>query len=415
MRNLLGPILALGLVLTACAVPAGPTPGPTPTPTPGATSAAGIDYTIASPYEGVDWSWTQYKAGLHNHTTESDGRDSLRAMVDTAYGLGYHVLAITDHDVVTNDWIGTSKRGPLDDGEPARRDYYYSAAEVAALLAGKGRGGRPGLLGIPHTDEQSATDHVSTFWTPWNNRAGASLEETLAHVDALGGGALDPVQHLNHPSRYYGGLVDTPGPNGEDLGARAASDPATVARYAGLFERYPDSLVGMEIVNQVDDVDSYSDRILWDNVLGATLPGRNVFAFSNDDAHGTEAIGYDYNRLLMPELSEQAVHDALTSGAWYSTALVARRELGPDFRGDRTRPGPTIDSVVVDQEDDRITIEGRDHTRIEWVAAGRVVATGATLDLDAVGGEVGPYVRAQLIGPNGISFTQAFGVGRRPS
>ena len=57
-----------------------------------------------------------------------------------------------------------------------------------------------------------------------------------------------------------------------------------------------------------------------------------------------------------------------------------------------------------------ITITGANYDTIEWIADGKVVATGATIDLDQVGKDVDNYVRAQLKGDNGISFTNAFGV-----
>lgn len=199
--------------------------------------------------------------------------------------------------------------------------------------------------------------------------------------------------------------------NGEDLGALAATDPVKVARYVDLFETYTgSSLVGMEIVNKVGDGDSYSDRILWDSILAETMPEVNVAGYANDDAHSTGAVGYDYNMFLMPELSEQAVHGTMQSGAWYSTALVAKRELGPDFKGDRTVAGPTISNIEVDQTADSITITGADYNRIEWVADGEVIATGETLMLDDHAAGIDNYVRAQLIGDNGISFTNAFGI-----
>ncbi|WOP19777.1 hypothetical protein [Raineyella sp. LH-20] len=368
-----------------------------------------IDYAIDSPYADVDWGWTQYKAGFHNHTTESDGGNSLREMIDQAYALGFNVYAATDHNFHMEDWVGDYKEGPLGSGEQPKANYYYTQAEVDAMLAGEGRDGKPGLLGVPNTDEQSIADHLNTFWTPWNNSGSATLESKIEHVDGMTG-QPSPLMHINHPGRYYGGSTTKLGPNGEDLGGLAATDPAKVARYVGLFEQYPDSLVGMEIVNKVSDGDSYSDRILWDSVLAETMPERNVYGFSNDDAHSTGALGYDYNQLLMPELSEQAVHDAMTSGAWYSSALVAKRELGSGFKGDRTEPAPTISSIAVDQTADSITIQGAGYHRIEWIADGKVIATGNTLDLDDVSASVDNYVRAQLIGDNGISFTNAFGV-----
>ncbi len=39
----------------------------------------------------------QLRGGLHMHTTETDGRDSLEAMVDAAADLGLEYIAITDH------------------------------------------------------------------------------------------------------------------------------------------------------------------------------------------------------------------------------------------------------------------------------------------------------------------------------
>lgn len=112
----------------------------------------------------------------------------------------------------------------------------------------------------------------------------------------------------------------------------------------------------------------------------------------------------------MPELSEKAVYDTMKSGAFYSSALVAKRELGPDFKGDRWQPAPSISNIVVDQNADSITIEGADYNTIEWIADGKVIATGYTLDLDDVSAKVDNYVRAQLKGDNGITFTNAFAV-----
>ena len=361
-----------------------------------------LDYQIDSPYAGVNWSWNQYKSGFHNHTTESDGGNSLRQMIDTAYGLGFNVYAATDHNVTNESWVGTYKKGALRSGEQPDPKYYYTQAEVDAMAAGAGRDGKPGLIGIPHSNEQSVSDHLNTFWTNWNNGSGSTLESKIAHVNGMPG-QPDPLMHINHPGRYYGGSNTT-------TGGAAAVDPVKVARYVNLFRAYPDRLVGMEIVNKVSDGDSYSDRILWDSILAETLPALNVWGYSNDDAHSTSALGYDYNMLLMPELSEKSVHNTMKSGAWYSTALVAKRELGANFRGDRTKPAPSISKITVDQQADSITIEGANYTSIEWIADGKVIATGNKLELDKVGKDVDNYVRAQLKGSNGISFTNAFGI-----
>lgn len=369
-------------------------------------SPKGLDYTIDSPYASVDWSWNQYKSGFHNHTTESDGGNTLREMVTQAYELGFNVYAATDHNFVMKDWVGTYKRGPLDNGEAPDPKYYFSQAEVDALLAGEGRDGQPGLLGVPAGNEQSVKDHFNTFWADWNNTDGATLESKIEYNSNLTNpaGELQPIGHINHPGRYYGG-------SNTQTGTEAANDPAKVQRYVDIFNSYGlDDLPGMEIVNKVSDKDSYSDRILWDNVLAQTMPARNVFGFANDDAHSVGALGYQYNQLLMPNLSEEAVHNAMSTGAWYSTALVAKRELGADFKGDRTLPGPKITNIAVDERRDTITIKAANYTTIEWIADGKVIATGNTLSLRDHASSIDNYVRAQIKGDNGISFTNAFGI-----
>ncbi len=66
-----------------------------------------LDYKITSPYASVDWSWQQYKAGFHNHTTESDGGNTARQMLEQAYALGFNVYAMTDHNVTNTTWDRT--------------------------------------------------------------------------------------------------------------------------------------------------------------------------------------------------------------------------------------------------------------------------------------------------------------------
>ena len=308
---------------------------------------------------------------------------------------------------MTNDsWVGTYKKGPLRPGEEPKADYYYTQAEVDAMLAGEGRDGAPGLIGIPNSNEQSKKDHLNTFWTPWNNTEmeDVTLEKKIEHVESMvNAEGLQPRQHINHPGRYYGG-------SDKATGEEAANDPANIQRYVDIFEKNTKALRGMEIVNKVGDGDSYSDRIIWDNILAETMPEQNVWGYANDDAHSTGALGYDYNNLLMPELTEEAVQAAMDSGAWYSTAFVAKRELGADFKGDRWQPGPVISDIVVDEKEDTITIEGDNYNVIEWIADGEIIATGNTLDLDEYGKDIDNYVRAQLKGDNGISFTNAFGI-----
>ena len=53
----------------------------------------GVDYTIIDPYEDVNWlTYKQYKADLHNHTTASDGTDTLKDMLEQQYAYGFDIV-----------------------------------------------------------------------------------------------------------------------------------------------------------------------------------------------------------------------------------------------------------------------------------------------------------------------------------
>ena len=63
---------------------------------------------IVSPYAYVDWeTYEQYKAALHTYTTNSDGRNTLSEVIEEHYIQDYDILAITDHDTITADWVST--------------------------------------------------------------------------------------------------------------------------------------------------------------------------------------------------------------------------------------------------------------------------------------------------------------------
>jgi len=343
------------------------------------------NFTVVNPYEAVDWdAWGQHKASLHVHTDRSDGKASLADTVRRHHKKGYDILAVTDHNVLTQDW--------------------------GALLTAEQKQAAEGMIVIPYTIEQSRTDHINTFWTPFNNEEGATMDGTLERSGQLGGLSI-----LNHPGRYTGGQA------GGKAGASASDDPANVAKYVNLFRAH-DSAIGMEIINKLDN-ESRSDRILWDNILMELMPeGRPVWGFSNDDSHSLNAIGYSFNVMLMPELTADAAKLAMESGAFYAVARVARPEKVNAAFLNRVIPSgmfltwyllypktPVLDSVTV--ADSSITVTGRDYRRIEWIADGVVIAKGPSLDLNAHADEIqNNYVRAQLVGCAGIAFTQPFGV-----
>lgn len=96
----------------------------------------------------------------------------------------------------------------------------------------------------------------------------------------------------------------------------------------------------------------------------------------------------------------------MENGTFFACSRNARLELGADFKAQGDCP--LVTRVTVDETRDQISLEGQDYTEIQWIADGKVIATGATIDLNAYEDDIGCYVRAQLLGPGGICWTQAF-------
>ena len=343
------------------------------------------EYTITSPYASVDWvTYGQFKTALHVHSKENGGADEPAAVVEDHYAKGYNVMALTDHDFVNTTLDRTDR--------PART--YLTTARLNEIKAGLGRA-NIGLEPIPFAIEQTVTENINTYFVDFRNEYGSTIEENIAAAEKGGG-----ISQINHPGRYTGGA------NGGTYGAQRSSEPFFVSKYASLYLKYP-SCFAMEIINKKDG-DSASDRILWDNVLQRTLPTRNVWATSNDDTHEAVGTGFSFDMLLMPSNNLTNIRAALTDGTFYAVAKVAKRELGAVFEaiGDT----PELTGVSVDQTAHAITIAADHYNKIEWVADGKVIATGNTIDLNYYETKVNKYVRAQIKGAGGIAFVQPFAV-----
>jgi predicted phosphodiesterase len=355
-------------------------------------------YTITNPYENVDWTtYGQYKADFHAHSLNSDGADKTVDMVEDHYAKGFDILAMTDHSYLTRAWF-------LADLDP------LTASREVEINAGVDRGGK-GMIDIFDTNEQSATDHINSFFANYNDDwVDSGMADTIEKVEKLGG-----ITHINHPGRYTGGASGN---------VEASNNPANVKKYVDLYMAYP-SCVGIEIINKIDN-ESRCDRILWDNILMQTMAeGRSVWGFSNDDSHSLDATGYSWNVMLIPALTPYETRIAMESGAFYAISRVSRPDgINATLPGGGAMPGsgdkstlylleqkiPSISNIVVDEETAVITISGADYDVIEWIADGEVIATGNSINISNYADKINSYVRAQLKSATGIAFTQPFGV-----
>jgi len=357
------------------------------------------NYTIVNPYETVDWdTWGQYKANLHSHSTASDGSVNFNKMIEAHYALGYDILAMTDHGVVNRGWNKDpvifpilSFQSYLNDPKPLTDERY------AEITSGADRGGR-GMTDVPFGVELNPSavlklTHVNGFFADYGQGLlgrDNDYDTPIAGVHKLGG-----LTVINHPGYWLG--------SGKNIDR--AKDPKNISVFADLMKKY-DSCLGIEIAVEQDNA-TRNDRVFWDGLLEKVIPyGRNVWGFANADSHSIERIGDAWSIYLMPQNTVANVRTAMENGTFFACTPYAHRELGDGF----TASGdvPSVTRITVDQNAGQITINGTGYTKIEWIAKGEIIAAGNTIDLNEYEDQIGCYVRAQLIGPGGVCFTQAF-------
>ena len=321
-----------------------------------------------NPYADVDWeTFGQHKSNLHTHTTNSDGRHSPAEVIDDYYDADYEVLAITDHNHVTWSWP----------------DYGRDPDELMMIA----------VVG----NELSRHHHANTLFTkypePIRRRSTGNLETSLRENEELGA-----LMFLCHPGRYWR-------PQDGEVPDHVRDE------YAELFAEYP-SLLGFEIHNQNDRYPE--DRLLWDALLAELMPRRAVLAFANDDTHSPGHVALNANVLVLRELSQEHVRLALKRGQFYATTITTHP------RDERDRAGtPRITRIAHDADAGTLTIdaeagdEALPDDAYTWISAGgERVHTGPTLDLNATEG-LEAYLRAEIRGPGGTAYTQAFGIRQR--
>lgn len=362
------------------------------------------DYTIDSPYKDVNWNtWHTLKAALHTHTIASDGASDLNESVEKHYELGFDILAVTDHMIVHRRWDTVPQTVPIMNLMKRERNQGRKVTPVTPeryqdILDGVGRDGR-GMLDVPMGIELNgavpSNSHVNGLFADYGQGLigiDGDYETPVREVEKRGG-----ITFLNHVGTFTKAYAkDDPS---------ISKKPIIVNKFARIFLDYP-SCVAMDI-NSGTDTNTRYDRILWDEVLQKTIPhGRNVSAISFSDGHGLEQFDRAFSLMMMPENTVEALRTCMETGAFFPVATYACYELGNDFRGEG--PTPAVTRVTVDQQENRITLEGIHYDAVTWVADGNIIATGNTIDLNDYEDDLGCYVRAYLTGSGGICYTQAF-------
>ena len=333
-----------------------------------------------NPYEEIDWATiNQYKSNFHTHTTQSnDAIDEFTTanVVDKYHAAGYKILALTDHDYNPYPW----QLFPQYMSSVPARD-----PEVLGMLAVPGN-----ELSKDNTNSWSERtggqfNHHNDFFTGRQGQEFASLQESYAYTYALGG-----MQIINHPGQYWS--IDN---------TYSETQKDGPGWHATNFQTFP-SLVGLEVYNQGNR--RPNDRILWDQILQRTMPGRNVFGYSGDDTHNNEQLFRNYNYMLMEDLTTEELKDAMRKGESYFCY---------EPKGSGEGKAPRISAITVNEQSKTITINA--NGLVHWIyatdktssaassARSTVVGIGNTFCYD---GYQGSYVRAYITNMYGETCTQ---------
>jgi hypothetical protein len=302
---------------------------------------------ILHPYSDIDWeSYERHKASLHMHTRMSDGDSMPETVIDRYRALGYTILSITDHDTMgleSPTWPWTA---------------YGRNPEQLGMIAIEG-------------NEISRPHHIGSYYNDYGDASETSAERAIVEI-----GRRDGLAVLFHPGRYT----------------------YPVSWYVNLYRNHA-HLLGLEVYNQLDKYPS--DRATWDAILTVLAHERSVWGFANDDMHRVDRhLGYSWNVMLVAELTDVHVRQAMESGSFFFVHSPHGHD-GP--------APPEVSSVMVNGAKGMISVDATGHERVNWISEGTIIHSGEHLylpDFPSVGSYVRAVIHAQ--GSDAIVGTQPF-------
>lgn len=395
LKKLSAAVLAIVMILPLSAVPA-------------SAEDASIEknYTIANPYETVDWdSWNAYKTQLHCHTNASDGASSIADTVEGYYAAGYDILALTDHMTLGVQWDQKPEVVSLMRLVKYQRTGFSELIPLTSerrqeILTGVGRNGRPMLevtTGVELNGAVPQNSHINGYFSDYGQGLigiDGDYETPAAEVGKRGG-----ITFLDHLGDYTHA--------GDENDPEISKDDLYVRKFSKIFLDNP-SCLGTGI-NSAQDIQTKWDRVLYDEILQKTIPyGVVPWSFSFSDSHSDtiEQVDRAFTVHMMKELTVPALRKSMEDGTFFCICRSARAEMGDDWLGKGAYP--EVSRITVDQDEDKITISAANYEKIVWVSNGVEIAEGASIDLDDYSDSVGCYVRAYIQGPGAVCYVQPF-------
>ncbi len=329
-----------------------------------ATISTGLRLLSYDPYESVDWSNKQGYYAFHVHIRHHD-----KGVPDKLYEETGHRGAVigdawcrTDHDQVHGYWPWIHHAtGYEHTGEMLNK---YHSDGMVAIPGGEYDGGR-----LQH--------HVgiNTQYKPdCNNETEETMQAGIIANPEVGNTS---VVYLTH----YTGSVQT----------------------VLLWKDANELLAGMDVFH-LNRFNRYAN--VYHTVLDSGLTkwwqfASDDYSFNRSGFHQARDINRNY--FILEEHSIENVVQAIVDGAFYITQSPDEDDSGTN----RSSP-PEIQSIVVDQSRNKITITSKDAKKIEWIhTGGKKLATGKTLNYREHFDKLnGGWVYAKITSRSGRTHTQ---------
>jgi hypothetical protein len=318
--------------------------------------------TYHNPYKDINWATiNKYKADLHCHTTESDGGNSPLTMINEFKTQGFDVVSLTDHDFyppITPTWPWSN--------------YDIDSGDIIAI-----QGNEVGWFwGL--NDERNQ-HHIGSLYNDYGGDPDSNEHETMQGI-----GEKDGLAIFNHPAGT----------------AYKSSAAAEYDWYLPFFKQYP-HLIGLEVQNNIAFTGNHltGHCRIWDYLLQYFSPIRKIFGFATSDAHNKLGIGACYSLLLSSEKTDASIRTAIEKG---HVLAIWKRSAATDII-------PSINNITMDGSS--IVIDASNYDDIIWYSSIGEVGRGASLVWTNIPLGCG-YVRAIIMGTDGIVYTQPFGIGK---
>ncbi|MEE2776264.1 MAG: histidinol-phosphatase [Acidobacteriota bacterium] len=296
---------------------------------------------------GLSSAWAQeswWKGNLHTHTLWSDGDDYPEMVLDWYKSRGYHFVALSDHNILSQGTKWVHPEQAIDE-EPRNRLRLYlerfgddwveidrTAGQTAVRLKTFDEYSElmeePGSFLVIQAEEITAdfqgrpvhvnATNVAEFIPP---RGGKTLLEVFRNnIDAVWEQRRRTRQrmfpHLNHPN---------------------FRDGITIEEFASILgERFFEVYNGHQGVFNDGGPEKVSTEKLWDHALTRrlTMRGQPLYGLAVDDAHVfarmTTAVpnpGRGWVQVRAAELTTEAIVEAMEAGNFYASSGVELDEL----------------------------------------------------------------------------------------